>query len=311
MSARFRFVAVSLILAVALRATSQAASYKVLVFSATAGFRHDCIPNGIAAIQSLGSTNDFGVDATEDATAFSDANLTQYKAVIFLCTTGDVLTNAAQQNALQNFIAAGGGWVGIHSAADTEYQWPWYGGLMGAYFASHPAIQTATVKVIDPVDPSTSFLPRRWVRNDELYNFQTNPRGSVHVLATLDETTYSGGTNGFDHPIAWSHNYAGGRAWYTAGGHTPESYSEPLFLAHLLGGIEYAAGVAAGDPDSTIDSNYQKVILYNHTSDPLQLAVAPDRKVFYIERGGNVKMYNPTNSLITLLGHINVEEQVE
>ena len=309
MSAKSRFL--GLILALALTATSQAASYKVLVFSATAGFRHDSIPNGIAAIQALGSTNNFAVDATEDATAFSDANLAQYKAVIFLCTTGDVLTNAPQQNALQNFIGAGGGWVGIHSAADTEYSWPWYGALMGAYFSNHPAIQNATVKVIDPVDPSTSFLPRRWVRNDEWYSFQTNPRGSVHVLATLDETTYSGGTMGFDHPLAWSHNYAGGRAWYTAMGHTQASYTEPLFLNHLLGGIKFAAGVAVADPDSTIDSNYQKVILDNHTSDPLQLAIAPDRKVYYIERGGNVKMYNPTNSLISLLGHIDVEEQVE
>src|SRR5580765_573643 len=309
MSAQSRFL--GLILAYAFSAISQAASYKVLVFSATAGFRHDCIPNGIAAIQALGSTNNFAVDATEDATAFSDANLAQYKAVIFLSTTGDVLTNAPQQNALQNFIAAGGGWVGIHSAADTEYSWPWYGALMGAYFSNHPAIQNATVKVIDPVDPSTSFLPRRWVRNDEWYSFQTNPRGSVHVLATYDETSYSGGTMGFDHPIAWSHNYAGGRAWYTGMGHTQASYAEPLFLNHLLGGIKFAAGVAPADPDSTIDSNYQKVILDNNTSDPLQLAVAPDRKVYYIERGGNVKMYNPNNSLITLLGHINVEEQVE
>src|SRR5262245_28670691 len=296
----------------ALAAGSHAASsYKVLVFSATAGFRHDSITNGIAAIQALGSTNGFTVDATENATAFSDANLAQYKAVIFLSTTGDVLTNSAQETALQNFVRAGGGWVGIHSAADTEYSWSWYGGLLGAYFASHPAIQSATVKVIDPVDPSTSMLPRRWVRTDEWYNFQTNPRGSVHVLATLDESTYSGGANGYDHPIAWSHDYDGGRAWYTAGGHTPESYSEPLFLAHLLGGIKYAAGVAAADPGSTMDSNYQKVILDNNVSDPLQLTVAPDRKVYYIERGGNVKMYNPANSLVTLLGHINVEEQVE
>jgi glucose/arabinose dehydrogenase/type 1 glutamine amidotransferase len=298
-------------MAFAFGANSQAAPYKVLVFSATAGFRHDCIPNGIAAIQALGSTNGFAVDATEDATAFSDANLAQYKAVIFLCTTGDVLTNATQQTALQNFIAAGGGWVGIHSAADTEYAWSWYGGLVGAYFASHPAIQSVTVKVIDAIDPSTSMLPRRWVRTDELYNFQTNPRGSVHVLATLDESTYSGGTMGYDHPIAWSHSYGGGRAWYTGLGHTQASYTEPLFLNHLLGGIKYAAGVAQADPDSTIDSNYQKVILDNNVSDPLQLAVAPDRKVYYIERGGNVKMYNPANSRVSILGHINIEEQVE
>src|SRR6266404_8092963 len=267
---------------------AQAQDYKVLVFSKTAGFRHDSITNGIATIRTLGTNNGFTVDATEDATAFSDVNLAQYKAVIFLNTTGDVLTNTAQESALQNFIRAGGGWVGIHSAADTEYGWPWYGGLLGAYFASHPAVQTATVKVIDPVDPSTSMLPRKWVRTDEWYNFQTNPRGAVHVLATLDESTYSGGANGYDHPIAWSHNYDGGRAWYTAGGHTPESFSEPLFLAHLLGGIQYAAGVTAADPGSTIDSNYQKVILDNNLSNPLQLTVASDGRVFYIERGGNV-----------------------
>ena len=288
-----------------------AAPYKVLVFSATAGFRHPSITNGIAAIQALGATNNFTVDATEDATWFTDANLAQYKAVIFLCTTGDVLTNATQEAALQHFIEAGGGWVGIHSAADTEYAWSWYGGLVGAYFASHPAIQQATVKVADRVDPSTSMLPKRWVRTDEWYNFQTNARASVHVLATLDETTYSGGTMGFDHPIAWSQNYDGGRAWYTAGGHTPESYSEPLFLAHLLGGIQFAAGVKPADPGSTIDANYQKVILDSTASDPIELSVAPDGRVFYIERGGNLKIYKPQTFSIVLAGHISVETQIE
>src|SRR5690242_13845939 len=134
--------------------TCSAAPYKVLVYSATAGFRHDSITNGLAAIQALGSTNNFSVDNTEDATAFSDANLAQYKAIVFLCTTGDVLTNNAQQTALQNFVRAGGGWVGIHSAADTLHNWSWYGGLVGAYFDSHPAVQSGTVKVIDPIDPS-------------------------------------------------------------------------------------------------------------------------------------------------------------
>src|SRR5438552_19001187 len=129
-------IASILLLAVTAR-THAASSFKVLVFSATAGFRHDSITNGIAAIQALGSTNSFSVDATEDATAFSDANLAQYKAIIFLNTTGTVLTNTAQETALQNFIRAGGGWVGIHSAADTEYSFPWYGGVVGADFASH------------------------------------------------------------------------------------------------------------------------------------------------------------------------------
>src|SRR6266404_1812196 len=230
--------------------SGQTPAFKALVFSATAGFRHDSIPNGIALIQMLGATNNFAVDTTEDATWFTDANLAQYKAVIFLNTTGDVLTNAQQQGALQHYLEAGGGWVGVHAAADTLHNWPWYGRLAGAYFVSHPAIQQATVKVDDRVDPSTSMLPKRWVRTDEWYNFATNPRPAEHVLATLDETTYSGGTLGFDHPIAWCQNYDGGRAWYTAGGHTPESYSEPLYQAHLLGGILFAAVARRADPVS-------------------------------------------------------------
>lgn len=284
--------------------------YKVLIYSATAGFRHDSITNGITTIQALGVTNNFTADATEDSNQFTDAILAQYKAVIFLNTTGDVL-NTNQQAALQRYIEAGNGWVGIHSAADTFHNWAWYGGLVGSYFADHPAVQQATIKVADRVDPSTSMLPKRWVRTDEWYSYTTNPRGTVHVLATLDETTYTGGTNGFDHPIAWSQNYDGGRSWYTGGGHTPESYAEPLFQAHLLGGIQFAAGVKPAEPGSTLDSNFQKVVLDNNVSDPLELAVAQDGRVLYVERAGNVKVYNPTNSHITLAGHINVEEQVE
>jgi len=287
------------------------APYKVLVFSYTAGFRHDSITNGLTTIQLLGSTNNFTVDSTEDPTQFTDVNLAQYKAVIFLSTTGDVLTNAQQQAALQHYIQVGGGYVGIHAAADTLHNWPWYGGLVGAYFVSHPAIQQASVKVADQVDPSSSMLPKRWVRTDEWYNFDKNPRATVHVLATLDETTYSGGTMGFDHPIAWSHFYDGGRAWYTAGGHTPESFNEPLFQAHLLGGIQFAAGVKQADPGSTIDSNYQKVILDGSPSDPLQLSVAQDGRVFYVERAGNVKVWKPQTASIVLAGHIDVETQIE
>ena len=188
------------------------------------------------------------MDTTEDATRFTDANLAQYNAIVFLNTTGDVLTNATQLNALQHYIEVGGGWVGVHAASDTLHNWPWYGNLVGAYFVSHPAIQQATIRVEDRADPSTSRLPAAWVRTDEWYNFNLDPRAAVHVLATVDETTYLGGSMGADHPISWSHYFDGGRAWYTASGHTPESYSEPLFQAHLLGGIQFAAGVAAGRP---------------------------------------------------------------
>jgi len=222
---------------------------EVLVFSKTAGFRHASIANGLAAIQQLAATNNLVVTATEDAAAFTDANLARFVAVVFLSTTGDVLATN-QQAAFERYIRAGGGYAGVHSASDTEYSWPWYGGLVGAFFSNHPAIQTATVRVEDFAHVSSQFLPAAWVRNDEWYNFRSNPRGNVRVLARLDETTYSGGTMG-DHPIAWYHRYDGGRAWYTAGGHTAASYSEPLFRAHLLGGIRYAAGLVPA-PEATV-----------------------------------------------------------
>jgi type 1 glutamine amidotransferase len=219
---------------------------KVLVFSKTAGFRHSSIPNGIAAIQQLGAANGFTVTATEDATQFTTANLAQYQAVIWLSTTGDVL-NAAQQTAFESYIAGGGGYVGVHAAADTEYDWPWYGGLVGAYFSSHPAIQQATVRVEDRANASTAHLGATWVRSDEWYNYRTNPRPVVRVLLSLDESSYSGGTMSGDHPIAWCQNYRGGRAWYTGLGHTEESYADPNFTTMLLGGIKIAAGPVAAN----------------------------------------------------------------
>jgi type 1 glutamine amidotransferase len=221
--------------------SAPSATPRLLVFTKTAGFRHDSIPVAIQAVQKLGAQNGFSVDATEDAGMFTDAGLAPYAAVVFLMTTGDVLDDG-QQAAFERYIRAGRGWVGVHSAADTEYDWSWYGGLVGAYFRSHPAIQPATIDVADPRTISTTTLPARWMRTDEWYNFQVDPRPSVHVLATLEESSYDGGDMGADHPIAWWHDYDGGRAWYTAGGHTNESWSEPLFLAHVLGGIEYAIG---------------------------------------------------------------------
>lgn len=214
---------------------------RILVFSKTTGFRHDSIPDAIAAIKALGAQNSFTVDATEEAGVFTDANLAQYDAVVFLMTTGDILDNA-QQAAFERYIRAGNGYAGVHSASDMEYDWPWYGRLVGAYFRNHPAIQQATINVEDRDHASTKGLPEQWERNDEWYNFRSNPRDRVKVLASLDETTYSGGDMG-DHPIAWYHEFDGGRAWYTGGGHTKESYREPLFQQHILGGIRYAAGI--------------------------------------------------------------------
>ncbi|MET8203063.1 ThuA domain-containing protein [Micromonospora taraxaci] len=219
---------------------------KVLVFSKTAGFRHSSIPNGIAAIQQLGSANGFTVTSTEDANQFTTSNLAQYQAVVFLSTTGDVL-NSSQQTAFESYIAAGGGYVGVHAAADTEYSWPWYGQLVGAYFDSHPAIQTATVRIEDNTNPSTAHLGATWVRSDEWYNYRTNPRSTARVLANLDESSYSGGNMSGDHPITWCKTYGGGRAWYTGLGHTEASYTDPNFTRMLLGGLQVAAGSVTAD----------------------------------------------------------------
>ncbi|PGH47768.1 glycosyl hydrolase [Streptomyces sp. Ru87] len=226
--------------------TAKQADGRVLVFSRTAGFRHDSIPEGIAAIEDLGAKNGFTVDATEDPTAFRQGNLNQYDAVVFLSTTGDVL-DTNQQRAFEHYISQGGGYVGVHAAADTEYDWPFYGGLAGAYFESHPQIQPAAIGVEDRAHPATAHLGPVWERTDEWYNYRTNPREHAHVLATLDETSYTGGSMGEDHPISWCQEYEGGRAFYTGLGHTKESYAEPEFLGHLLGGIRYATGAARAD----------------------------------------------------------------
>ncbi|MFE4175453.1 ThuA domain-containing protein [Streptomyces sp. NPDC056909] len=219
---------------------------RVLVFSRTAGFRHDSIPEGVAALKELGATTGIKVDATETGAQFTTNNLARYDAVVFLSTTGDVL-NADQQKAFENYVATGGGYMGVHAAADTEYDWAFYGGLVGAYFQSHPQIQPATVRVEDHDHPSTAHLDDEWQRTDEWYNYRTNPREQARVLATLDETTYQGGTMKGDHPIAWCQTYEGGRAFYTGGGHTKESYADAAFRQHLLGGLRYAAGQVKAD----------------------------------------------------------------
>ena len=221
---------------------------RVLVFTKTAGWRHASIPDGIAAIRELGGAGGFVVDTTESDAVFTDAGLAPYAAVVFLNTTEDVL-DAEAEAAFERYVRGGGGYVGVHSASDTEYEWPFYGDLVGAYFESHPPVQTASVDVVDGEHPSTRHLPARWERADEWYTFRAPPQG-VRVLATLDEATYEGGTMG-RHPIAWCHERLGGRAWYTGMGHTAESYAEPAFRAHLLGGIRYAAGLEPGDCSST------------------------------------------------------------
>lgn len=212
---------------------------KILVFSLTKGFHHQSIPKGILAIQQLGTEHHFLVDTTTDSEVFTKENLKHYHAVIFLNTTGDVL-NDAQQVVFKNYIENGGGYVGIHAAADTEYDWPWYNELVGAYFKNHPKQQEAILQLNDANFIATNHLPATWKHFDEWYNFKSTQFDKVHVLLSVDEKTYSGGENGAAHPISWYHSVEKGRAFYTALGHTDESYTDPLFLQHILGGIEYA-----------------------------------------------------------------------
>lgn len=223
---------------------------KVLVFGLPAAFVHTSIPAGVAAVQKLGKANKFDVVVTFDIDDFNDANLKQYAAVVFVSTTGDFFKTDAQKDALKKFIQHGGGYVGIHAASDAEKQWQWYGDLVGAYFKQHPmGVPLATIDVVDKTSIATKMLPARWERKDEWYAYTYAPK-DVNVLLKLDEAstpagTYDGRNAGAkmgDHPLAWWHDFDGGRSFYTALGHDPAAFDEPFLLQHILGGIEYAIG---------------------------------------------------------------------
>jgi cytochrome c len=216
-----------------------------LVYTRTLGFRHDSIPAALGAVRDIAAHEGLTVIATEDPGEFRRGRLRGVAVVVFLHTTGEVLDKGGQ-DALQEYIRGGGGFLGIHSAADTGHAWPWYLDMLGAEFVSHPAIQSATLVRQDAAHPATAGLPDRWARTDEWYNFRASPRGRARVLLSIDETTYQGGAMGPDHPMAWCHEFEGGRSAYTALGHTIESWSEPLFLAHVRGALRWAAGIAPG-----------------------------------------------------------------
>ena len=212
----------------------------VLIFTKTAGYRHKSIEQGVATIRTLGDKHGFKIYHTEEASFINSKTLKQFHTVIFLNTTGDILNNEQQMH-FEHYIQAGGGWVGIHSATDTEYDWVWYGQLAGAYFNGHPKIQVADLIVTDQTHTITKNLKNIWSRKDEWYNFKY-VNHNVNILINIDEGSYEGGTNGEYHPISWYHSYDGGRAFYTAMGHTKESYKEKLFLEHILAGIQWTMG---------------------------------------------------------------------
>ncbi|MEI6411827.1 MAG: ThuA domain-containing protein [Bacteroidota bacterium] len=296
---------------------------RILVFSKTEGYRHACIPTGIAALRKLCRENNMVMDTSEEGADFNEKNLSRYAAVLFLCTTGDVL-NPEQENAFERYIQAGGGFVGVHSATDTEYGWKWFGGLSGGYFNGHPAIQDATLNVLNHDHPATRHLKGdTWMRKDEWYNIKEfNP--TVTVLLALDENSYKGGTmcqhgeKAPCHPISWYHDYDGGRSFYTGLGHTLESYAEPDFLKHLLGGIKYAVGdnkrlhyercKTAELPDH---SRFVKTVLATDLTEPMEFEMLPDGKILLIERRGALKLFNPESGMVTLAHKLPVYDKEE
>ncbi|MEO5910407.1 MAG: ThuA domain-containing protein [Pelobium sp.] len=212
---------------------------QILVYSRTKGYRHKSIEKGIEAIKKLGLSQHFQVIATEDSSMFNDQELKKYKAIVFLSPTGSNLFNEQQKEALKNYIHNGGGFVGIHAATDCNYEWEWYGKMIGGFFMSHPKIQEAKLEVLDEKFIANKGIPKIWMHTEEWYNFKNfNP--DVKVVLSVDEKSYTGGKMPDFHPISWYHQFEGGKVFYTALGHTDEDYTDELFLKHISGGIKYA-----------------------------------------------------------------------
>lgn len=293
---------------------------KILVFSKTTVFYHQSIPAGIAAIQQLGNEHGFEVDTTKNADMFTEDSLKQYAAVVFLSTTGDVL-NHYQEAAFERYIQAGGGFVGIHAAADTEYDWGWYGRMVGGYFVDHPGIndtfpnvQEGVLHVVNKEHPSTTFLPDQWKRTDEWYSYKKLNK-DVNVLMTIDENSYQGGADmGEHHPMAWYHEYDGGRAFYTASGHTSESFSEDSFLRHLLAGIQYAIGdneeldysKATTQLVPEVERFTKTMLVTGQFFEPTEMTVLPNKDILIAQRRGEIMLYKNGDSTVTQAGFLNV-----
>lgn len=285
---------------------------KVLVFSKTAGFRHSSIETGAEAIMKMGQEKGFLVDTTENSAVFTDDSLKKYSAVIFLNTTGDIL-NAAQEAAFERYIQAGGGFVGVHSATDTEYDWKWYGKLVGAYFEHHPEIQEARmVRHADPNFPQLDSLPEEWQHTDEWYNFREVP-DHVNTLVSIDESSYQGGRNGDNHPMTWYHEYDGGRAFFLGQGHREETYAMPRFQTLLYAGISYAIGENREldyskartqlPPDA---DRFSKVILGGELDEPTELTILPNLDILIAERKGGLKYYNSETKTLEEIAKLDV-----
>ncbi|RZA01438.1 MAG: PKD domain-containing protein [Sphingobacteriaceae bacterium] len=307
-------VAAATVLALLITSVSFAQS-KVLVYTKTQAFHHNSIAAGEVAIKKLGAANGFAVDVTADSSKITESNLKNYAAVVFLSTTGNILT-PYQQVDLERYIQAGGGFVGVHAAADAGYDWKWYGRLVGAYFDNHPRPQQATINVVDKTHPSTTMLPEKWTRQDEWYNYKgINP--NIKVLLNLDEKSYTGGRNGEKHPIAWYHDYDGGRAFYTGLGHADAAFSEDLFLQHLLGGIKYAIGNNVKlDYSKTKSQHPPEANRFTKTQlftgglfEPTEMTILPNLDVLIAERHGKISLYKNSTKKVSIAGTLKVYDK--
>lgn len=228
---------------------AQAQQFNALLFTKTDGWHHDSINAGVTAMQDLAKLHNFDIFWTEDAgRVFNEEALAKYDVVIFLLTTGDVL-NDEQQRAFERYIQNGGGYVGVHSASDTEYEWGWYTEMVGYMFHIHPAVQTGVLQVEDRDFPGMDRFANRFIFTEEWYEFGPPRSEGLNFLLSVDETTYDPAANwgakqgvgmGF-HPVSWYHNFDGGRAFYTALGHLPATYGDADFMHHVYGGIYWAA----------------------------------------------------------------------
>ncbi|UED83264.1 ThuA domain-containing protein [Streptomyces profundus] len=286
---------------------AHAAEFRALLYTRAVGYVHDSIPAGIAMFEEQSASNDFEIVQTDDPTVFNDEELATYDVVIMLQNSGMVWDTDEQRTAMQTYVNNGGGVAAIHNTLDMgiEEEFPWWDDLIngGAHMPTHsPGTLDGTAHVADRVHPSTTTLPERWDRAEEWYNFDVNPRGDVHVLVTADESTYDPGGDamGHDHPISWCREAEGGQVWATAMGHEADAYAEAEFIEHVIGGVKWAAGNLPGDCGGTVWSKFDKVTLDDNTSDPMELDVAEDGRVFYAQRGGELKIFDPaTNSSVT------------
>ena len=298
---------------------SYAQSKRILVFNKTSGFHHNSIKEGSQFLMDWGKKQNIFVDTTTNADNFNEDNLKRYNLIVFLNTTGDVL-NPVQQIYFERFIQAGGGYVGIHAASDTEYDWEWYNHLMGGFFNGHPGnpnVQKGKMIVMDKTHISTAHLPETFDKTDEFYNFKSMNKDELKFLIKVDESSYKEGKMGDFHPMSWYHEYDGGKAFYTNFGHTSETFTtETPIMEHIIGGMKYAMAEkldyskahSALPPD---ESRFERTTLIGNLNEPTELATMPNGKVIFVERKGKIRVFDPATGTLKIAGQMPVYTKFE